>query len=165
MTWVKIDDGFHEHPKISALTNAAYRLYMGGLCYAGRRATDGFVPTSALKPLGGVERAADELVAAGLWHISGKVAGGAIDCQPCDDGAADARWRGYGGWVIHDFLHYNPSAREQGRRRNDARDRMADLRQAKGGRMAAPAAPVELDRSQDVRANISEVPGNISNVR
>jgi hypothetical protein len=41
MSWVRLDDSFPEHPKVIALTDAAFRAHVRGLCYAGRFLTDG----------------------------------------------------------------------------------------------------------------------------
>ena len=84
MTWVRIDDTFPDHPKIVGLTDAAFRAHVAGLCYAGRYLTDGHIPTSALRQIG-TRKAAQELEARGLWDKTDH------------------------GWVINDFLDYNPS--------------------------------------------------------
>jgi hypothetical protein len=70
MTWVKLDDHFHDHPKIEALSSDAYRAYIGGLCYCARFLTDGAIPPPRLKKLAS-KRVAAELVAAGLWEQNG----------------------------------------------------------------------------------------------
>lgn len=89
MSWVKIDDGFYDHPKVMALLEnentlgyAALGLFTLGLSYCGRHLTDGFVPAKIVK---GVRRLADLLVRYGFWVI------------------AD------GGYGVHDYLQRNPS--------------------------------------------------------
>ena len=84
MTWVRIDDTFPDHPKVIGLTDAAVRAHVTGLCYAGRYLTDGHIPTSALRQIG-TRKAAQELEARGLWTKTDH------------------------GWVINDYLDYNPS--------------------------------------------------------
>lgn len=88
MSWVRLDDGFADHPKIVGLTDAAFRLHITSLCYAARHLTDGAVPRRAIDRLGITQPAkrARELVDAGLWEVT-------------DDG-----------WSIHDYLEYQPSA-------------------------------------------------------
>lgn len=80
MTWTKLDDSFPDHPKIMGLSDAAFRLYVTGLCYANRQLTDGLVPKAwpAIK-----RKALSELLAAGLWEDAHSFYG------------------------IHDFLIYN----------------------------------------------------------
>jgi hypothetical protein len=63
--WVKIDNGLPDHPKVIGLSDAAFRLYVTGICYSSRFLTDGNLPEAALRRLGGAE-AAQELVKAGL---------------------------------------------------------------------------------------------------
>ena len=87
MTWVRIDDGFYDHPKIVALSDAAYRAFVDGLCYAGRHLTDGHIPEAALRRLARGP-AVRELEACGLWERNGN------------------------GIVIHDYPEYQPSRSE-----------------------------------------------------
>jgi hypothetical protein len=86
MTWVQIDDAMDEHPKILALSHAAFRAHIEALCFANRRLTDGFVPHTIGRRRG--KRAADELVTAGVW-------------EPAD-----------GGYRIHDYGDYQLSRDE-----------------------------------------------------
>lgn len=88
MTWLKIDDGFAQHPKIEELSDGAFRLHVAAMAYAARNLTDGFIPsrtalrlTHTAKP-----KHLKELTEVGLWDQGG------------DDG-----------WMIHDYLLYNPS--------------------------------------------------------
>ena len=52
MTWVRIHDHATRHPKILALSHAAFRLWVAILSYCQEHLTDGFVPHSALKSFG-----------------------------------------------------------------------------------------------------------------
>lgn len=88
MTWARLDDGFGEHPKVVGLSDAAYRLHVNAICYSARNLTDGVVPVGALRSLGKTGKSVTELTTCGLW-------------EPGD-----------GGYLIHDYLDYNPS-REQ----------------------------------------------------
>ena len=85
MTWVKIDDGFHDHPKIEALSSDAYRAFIGGLCYCARFLTDGHIPPARVKQLGRTA-AVRELEQVGLWDRNGD------------------------GVHVHDYLEYQPSS-------------------------------------------------------
>lgn len=93
MAWARIDDGFDDHPKVLRLgTNlAAIGLWTVALTYACRNAKTskcpGFVPREFLNRYGADDGIAMALAMAKLW-------------EPCD-----------GGWVIHDFEAYLPSAK------------------------------------------------------
>jgi len=78
VTWLKLDDGFPQHPKVMGLSDRAFRAHVTALCYAARYLTDGWVPPGVVAP-----KDARELVAAGLWHDTDN------------------------GWAINDFLAYN----------------------------------------------------------
>lgn len=110
MTWVRIDDGFAEHPKIHTLSDRAFRLHVTALCYCGRNLTDGVIATPALRMLLGAcnatRRHVDELVAAGVWDR--------------DD---DLR--------VHDFTDLNPKAVTVKREREKTRDRQRRHREAR----------------------------------
>ena len=91
MSWVKLDDQFSDHPKILSAGPLAGWLYVCGLTYAGRYLTDGFIPQAQVRKLADVEDSAalaDRLVTCGLWE------------------------RVDGGYMIHDYLQYNPSGAE-----------------------------------------------------
>jgi hypothetical protein len=84
MGWLRLDDAFGDHPKVIGLSDRAFRAHVEGLVYCARYLTDGQVP----KAKGPVPRVAVELERAGLWSSTKR------------------------GWVIHDFLDYNPSKAE-----------------------------------------------------
>lgn len=90
MSWIRLDDGFADHPKVLAAGPLATVLYVRGLCYASRHTTDGFIPTGAVPALAvGLDPAGPEdLVRVGLWEKT------------------------EGGYTIHDFLKYNFSKAE-----------------------------------------------------
>ena len=92
MTWFKIDDGFHSHPKILTVGNAAAGLFVRLGSYCSQHSTDGVVPAMLAKAYG-TRGELQRLVACGLVV-----------------GHPD-------GWVIPDFLEYNPSAAETAAKR------------------------------------------------
>lgn len=100
MTWFRLDDSFHSHPKVIAAGNEAIGLYVRCGTYAAQHLTDGLVPKDIVLLYGSTALAAT-LVQARLWH------------------------RARGGWTIHDYLEYNPSreAVEKLRKSNAARQR------------------------------------------
>lgn len=109
MAWVRLDDGFPDHPKALQAGPLACWLYVCGIAYANRYLTDGFIPERQVRRLIDAkkpEALTEALVNAGLWETV------------------------EGGFQIHDYLDYQPSAekiaesREKGRKRVEAhRDR------------------------------------------
>ena len=87
--WVKIDDGFADHPKVVGLSDKAFRRHITAMCYAARHLTDGHIPP----PIAGSDKATRELVAAGIWDTNGT------------------------GYSIHDYLAYQPTRDEVEERR------------------------------------------------
>jgi hypothetical protein len=85
MSWLRIDDGFAEHPKLVNLSDAAFRTHVSALCYASRNLTDGHVPAAVAKQFTRNRRKPiNDLVDAGVWARNGSH-----------------------GFVIHDYLVYN----------------------------------------------------------
>src|SRR5689334_16767075 len=108
MPWARLDDGFYDHPKLDHLGNdvqelrpivkslnsealvrlAAIGLWARAISYCSRHLTDGHVPASKLAKLDGSTELADHLVTVGLFE------------------------RTPTGYLVHDFLDYNPSRKE-----------------------------------------------------
>lgn len=120
MSWSKLDDRLDSHPKFLRLWSsspAAVGLWTFGLTYSARHALAGFVPEEALLLWRADQGDAELLVSVGLWETA------------------------EGGWRIHDFADYNPSAdlrkkrAEAGRKGGKAsgktrRDRSSGLKQS-----------------------------------
>lgn len=85
MTWARLDDSFPEHPKVIGLSDAAFRLHVVALCYCARNMTDGAISSAAGRFMGAKAKIVRELVDGRLWDVA-------------EDG-----------WIIHDYLAYNPS--------------------------------------------------------
>lgn len=110
MTWLKKDDKFPEHRKIRRLTDAAYRLHDTALCYAAKDESDGFLEEGDIDEMQHGKRLRKNipaLIDAGLWEV--------VD----------------GGWLLHDFLDYNPSHGRQEAKRAAARERQQTYRKRK----------------------------------
>lgn len=114
MTWVKLDDQLHAHPKVMRVGLAGTGLFARALSYCGCYATDGVVPPGwahaqlAPEDHGNLP---EQLVAAGLW-------------EPMPDG----------GFRIPDFCELNPSADEvrvRAQERSEAGRRAAAARWSK----------------------------------
>lgn len=125
VSWVKLDDGFPDHPKVRALSPQAFRAYITVLCYCARYLTDGAVSRSVLKTMGIRARDVAELGVAGLWHETD------------------------GGVVVHDYLKYNPARTKVEARREATAARVRDHRD-KGNGNAGEAA---LQEPQDSNCN------------
>ena len=95
MGWARLDDGFHDHPKVDELSLAAVGLWTLCLTWAHRHRKTSTVPGAIsqrrVDKIAGdqAEELAGELVASGLWEVSA-----------------------LGGWLIHDFTDYQPRERD-----------------------------------------------------
>lgn len=90
MSFAQFHDGFYRNPKVRAAGPDAAWMWAASIGYANERLTDGFIPAVALHDLVALDakprlKLAAKLVEVGLW-------------EPCE-----------GGWMIHDFLNWNPS--------------------------------------------------------
>lgn len=108
MSWVRIDDGMPEHPKVLSVGPLAFALDIAAICYCARNRTDGRVPRSKVRIL--------------LDLADVRIAGRKADALALADAlVAAGRWRRDGDdFVIHDFLEYNPA-------RADIEGKSADL--------------------------------------
>lgn len=131
MVWVRLADDFTDHPKVVAAGPLAGWLYICGLTYSNRYLTDGFVPSGQVRRMADVDNPmglAALLVEVGLW-------------EPVK-----------GGFRIHDYHGYQPSAEEVKREREETARRQAEYRARKRNgssngvtndeRLGAPARPV-----------------------
>jgi len=55
MAWFRVDDQFHEHPKLAAAGPLAWVMWFVGLAYCNRNLTDGFIPFNVARSLVGWE--------------------------------------------------------------------------------------------------------------
>lgn len=128
MPWVRLDDRFPSHRKVALLSDRAFRLYVSALCWSSENLTEGRIldrELPVITRIRGTRAAAKELHDAGLWD------------------------RTENGWVVHDYLEYNPDrSRVQAERAANAarqqayRDRKRAEREAKqAARDAASNAP------------------------
>ncbi len=89
MTWFKVDDSFHAHPKVLATDADALGLWVVAGAWSSSHLTDGFVPDHVLsRLLPDSDKLARKLATAGLWR------------------------RVRGGYQFHDWNAYNPSAND-----------------------------------------------------
>ena len=106
--WVKLDDGFFENPKTGPLSKGAKLLYLAGLTYCAKRLTDGKIDDRGVRVVRALAEAGvkvvAELEASGRWEKNGS------------------------GYIVHDYLDYNPPAAKVLAQREAARERMNKAR-------------------------------------
>jgi len=114
MPWVRFEDRYPANRKVRPLSDAAFRLDVSGICWSAEQLTNGH-----LDDLDGIigikrpEKAAAELVARGRWHTPGHGCP-SPKCRPIESG-----------WLIHDYLDFNPD-----------KDKVITEREAKAKRQA-----------------------------
>lgn len=108
MPWFKVDDGFYDHPKVLELDMAARGLWVMAGAYCARHLTDGVITGRQIKVIGGTQKQAEKLVAAGLWSA--------------DDAPPSARR-----YAFNDWREFQPTREDVlSKRREDAeRKRLA----------------------------------------
>ncbi len=87
MTWGKVDDQLHSHPKATTAGCEAMGLWVLALSFCCAYTLDGRVSRADARRIGGARGVvlAGKLVASGLWHEEGD------------------------GWVFHDWSRYQPT--------------------------------------------------------
>lgn len=88
MSWLRLDDGFAQHPKIVALTPRDRWTWLELLCYCARYRTDGRVPAGIADVVRGATT--------GFLQRCGQLR--LLDADPASEG----------GFLVHDWLDYNP---------------------------------------------------------
>lgn len=113
MPWVKLDDSLHGHPKAERAGNEALGVHLLALSYCGAYLTNGKITPEFVKGKAGPrhKQVVERLVSAGLWEPNGN------------------------GWVIHDYLDYNPSREDVERDRSEL-----SAKRAAAGRRGAEVA-------------------------
>lgn len=115
MPWVRFDDQFPANRKVEALSDPTFRLHVSAIFWCARNLTDGWVPQNDLDMAAPRTSRSPEklvhqqLVPRGLWHPPGH---GCKDCVDPPDG-----------WIIHDYLEFQPSKAQVEKERADARER------------------------------------------
>jgi hypothetical protein len=122
-----MDDNFPEHTKVDALSDAAFRLHVAGMCYCAKQLTDGHMTADRPARLVKKFRRAtlNELLRSGVWHARGEGCG----TKTCPAGVD-------GEYTIHDYLEWNKSAEWWSAKRARDAERQAEYR-AKNGKETA----------------------------
>lgn len=135
MAWFKVDDGLHSSRKFLSIPKRARFAAIGLWTVAGSwcadELTDGHVPNYMLDVWGAPPSAPQSLVDAGLWE------------------------RESGGYVIYNWLEYQPRKADVDAEREASRDRMRELRARRKQQKPRNDAEVE-DMFDRTGANCSE---------
>ena len=107
MSWFKVDDGIHDHPKTEHLSLAAVGLWTLAGAYCSRHLTDGAISANRVGKLGGDDDLVRELLDAGLWRVEGR------------------------SYIFHDWHDYNPPRAEVEQKRAAATERQRKWRQSR----------------------------------
>lgn len=110
MPWFKLDENFANHPKVTRAGNAATGLWVRCATYCAQYLTDGHIPTDVARSYGRPKEI-DILLEVGLW----------VPCQDRD------------GYVMPDYLDYNPSKEQVLAERTANRERQARRRRNTSG--------------------------------
>ena len=130
MTWYKVDDGIHSHPKFLDVSLAAVGLWTMCGAWCSAYLTDGQITRRQVQRLGGDDTLAAELVDAGLWRETGD------------------------GYVFHDWGDYQPTREDVEASRAAARERMRKRRNPDTGKFAPRSEDVRAntERTEPERA-------------
>lgn len=110
MSWFKVDDHLHSHPKARRAGLAAMGMWTLAGSWAMAFKSAGFVPEWWVCTHKTGKKHAADLVRAGLW----------------EEGVDDAT--GEPGWRFHDWSHFQPSNVQIERQREKSRDRQRRFR-------------------------------------
>jgi hypothetical protein len=127
VTWFKVDDGFHSHPKVLDLSLAAVGLWTLAGSWCSNYLTDGQISERTIFRLGGSKDLADELVASGLWSRTDE------------------------GFHFNDWSDYQPSKAAVMEDRDAARLRMANYRAKRRENSSENVRPNEQRTSDEVQ--------------
>lgn len=126
MTWFKVDDSFHSHPKTMATELAALGLWVVAGSWSGANLTDGFIPDHVILRLSaGQAGLADALVSTGLWK------------------------RTKGGYRFHEWAEFQPSKSSVLEQREAWRKAKADQRKVKPRKPRSTGKVSNEDTTQD----------------
>ena len=104
MTWFKVDDGLHCHPKAMAAGTPALGLWVRCGSYAAQHLTEGFIPRG-IAEMYGTKQMAKALVDSGLWREAES------------------------GYQMHDWLDRNPTRDDVEAQREAAAERQRRARE------------------------------------
>jgi hypothetical protein len=124
MTWGKVDDRLHAHPKPEQAGLEAMGLWALALSYSSAQLTDGVITRARVMKLAdpkAADRAATRLVLVGMWHPAN---------APCPAGHEHCnRFRAdVDGFRFHDWIDYQPTKEAVEAERERKRKNLAEHR-------------------------------------
>ncbi len=140
MAWVRVDDQFSENPKHAAVGPVGWGVWLAGLAYCNRNLTDGFIPRSVAHTFADFKMVDAE---GWIWTIARTSGSGGADL--------DGEWiagrlveagiwhESDGGYMVHDYLEFQPSREAVTAKRAKTAERVGRYR---GRRNAVTNAPV-----------------------
>lgn len=131
MTWAKLSDNFHSHPKTERMGLDGAGLYAIGISYAACHLTDGFLPKPWVKKQAPA-KLVNRLVSIGAWLE--------VD----------------GGYEIADFLDYNPPRAEIEEKRRLQRERQTRHRARTNGDVTRDVIGPDPTRTRPVLPTVDE---------
>lgn len=166
MPWVRIDDMMPHHPKYLEAGPLGFALQVAGLCYASRYLTDGYIPYPAVPTLLDFRFLSRwETEAVDAFDVARELCGIGIWSRRNPDDELD-------GFIIHDYLEYNPSAQEvRSRRETDRLRKRSSIKEESSGIpsgfQADSTPPVPLPRPVPIPVvpNPSESPEETTETR
>jgi hypothetical protein len=125
MPWVKLTDDWYDDPKIIAAGPVCLAMWIVGISWCARNLTDGLIPDAQVRRLIDWDGIA--------WRVwNGDLMGGGETVEPftvADELVARALWnRVDGGYVIANYLRYQPSRAKVEQERAEAAERMRKRR-------------------------------------
>lgn len=111
MSWAKFDDNYSDHPKVIAVGPLGMALHVAATCYAAKYLTDGFIPKNVINRLISFD---------GITIDGNVVSNASIVALLIENGLFD---NAPGGYMVHDYLKYNPSKEDVLAAREEARQR------------------------------------------
>jgi DnaD/phage-associated family protein len=108
MSWAKFDDQYPDHPKIVKVGPLGMALHLAATCYCARYLTDGFVASGMIPRLISLD-GIFIIDNAGSNGVSNAVTHKQLTDSLVDAGLFDAVQDGF---MVHDYLKYNPPAEQ-----------------------------------------------------
>jgi hypothetical protein len=122
MSWAKFDDQYPDHPKIVEVGPLGMALHLAATCYCARYLTDGFVATAMIPRLLNLD---------GIYRISNAVSNAVTHKEITDELTRVGLFEVVpGGFMVHDYLKYNPPAAKVKQEREESAARQASWKAA-----------------------------------
>jgi hypothetical protein len=164
MSWARLEPGYFRNAKVSPLSKDAKLLDLAGIAFSADNLRDGVLTLHDVRMAGAeadvddVKVAVAELEATGRWH---RVLPARVPACECRRGADPQRpnralrpddfWQfSPDGWLIHDYLIYNPMRDEVLAERSAAAERM---RRVRAGRRPPNGTDPERKRAKAATAD------------